>query len=543
MVGYAWRTYASGTPGSASREAFARLVAGRADAFAPIDRLRTPEDQGEALAQLSHLVSWEEREDLLPIVNRRGVEVAPRTFLSVAVSEHLKREDLEGALALCRRLLAEHPEDVWVRRTLAELLTDAGRAEEALGVLDRHEHTAPELAVPRAEALVELGRAREALLLLDRTREDLERTQRHAILGGDWQAAQRLLDRVQARADELRAELLGQESVVMAALHQRRMDPHAAVNHRLVGQTLMARSSRVAGRLELQAVQDDEGQEARRALARRPHIPDVLCRLGADRLRLGDLALARELFEAARARDGEYFPATLGLGAVIALRKGDGLRALEDLPQDLEPDLAEALAPILPDLPVLTALERRVVAASAGPLRAALPALASAGVVVRLLPLDVRPTDLPELGRLEHRRDAEDHRALSGIGGLATAGLAVSRVEDLLDTVSDNAWVFAHELAHVAFWALSEPWTSRVEALYTTALVAIHAVGQYQQRNIDEFFAVAYADFLAARYGRDSAPQPDAAGVVRGMGALFEELESAGLSPPAAPGRAGRGET
>ncbi len=181
----------------------------------------------------------------------------------------------------------------------------------------------------------------------------------------------------------------------------------------------------------------------------------------------------------------------------------------------------------MPDWPALSEEERQVVLTSAWPLRSALPVLADKGVRIRILPLDVRASDLEELGWTDGVR-SEDHHDLSTASGLATPHLAVARIEELLDTVSDSSWTFAHELAHLVFFHLPQPERERVEALYQRALETPHATEEYQGRNVDEFFAVSYERWLGVVHHRPRAQLADAAGIGDAIKAMFDEVAERG---------------
>jgi hypothetical protein len=197
-----------------------------------------------------------------------------------------------------------------------------------------------------------------------------------------------------------------------------------------------------------------------------------------------------------------------------------GLAIWRWLPAFPEP---EGLGAIVPDLAALTPLERRVVCASAAPLAGALPAVATVGAHIRLLPIGVRPTDVPELS-LASRGRTDDHRSYDAIGGLAAPRLAVARIDELLDVVTDHGLVFAHELAHLAFFHLAGELRAQVEALYQEATGLGWVAEAYALKNPDEFFAVSYTDWLRARFGLPLRREPDDAGIFDGLADVFKAL-------------------
>jgi len=291
------------------------------------------------------------------------------------------------------------------------------------------------------------------------------------------------------------------------------------VNYRLLAESLMVRALPLWDGSPLEQVGVAEAR-ADRMLAADPQSAHALCLKGSALLRLGRLDAARGRFEAAMARDGRCFPAYLGLGAVFDHERYGLREAAERLPTLPEP---KALGTIVPDLAALTPLESRVVCASVTPISGALPAVVAAGARIRILPVDARPTDVPELS-LANRGRTHDHRSYEAIGGLAAPRLAVTRIDELLDVVSDNGFVFAHELAHLAFFHLDGDLRAEVEALYGTATELGWVAEAYALENPDEFFAVSYTDWLRARFGLPLRREPDEAGIFDRLSAVFQAL-------------------
>ena len=161
--------------------------------------------------------------------------------------------------------------------------------------------------------------------------------------------------------------------------------------------------------------------------------------------------------------------------------------------------------------------------ASVAPIAGALPAVVAAGARIRILSIDARPTDVPELS-LPNRGRTDDHRSYEAIGGLAAPRLAVARIDELLDVVSDSGFVFAHELAHLAFFHLAGALRAEVEALYVEATELGWVAEAYALENTDEFFAVSYTDWLRARFGLPLRREPDEAGIFDRLSAVFEAL-------------------
>lgn len=377
------------------------------------------------------------------------------------------------------------------------------------------------MTLKRSEALLALDRKGEALELLEAVRDHYDLELRAGLVSReDWQHLRNLYDEASRLADSARAELHGQETLVIQPALAGKLDGRAGVNYRLLGESLMVGAPPLAGGSTHLEQVDMAAARADRVLADDPQSAHALCLQGSALLRLGKLDAARDRFEAAAALDGRCFAAFLGLGAVLDHERYGLLGAAGGLPSLPEP---EGLREIVPDLPALTPLERRVVCASAAPLAGALPAVAAAGARIRLLPIDLRPTDVPELSRLPRER-TDDHRSYDALGGLAASRLAVARIDELLDVVSDHGLVFAHELAHLAFFHVAGELRAEVEALHREATELGWVAEAYALENPDEFFAVSYTDWLRQRFDLPLRREPDDAGIFDGLAAVFEAL-------------------
>jgi hypothetical protein len=265
----------------------------------------------------------------------------------------------------------------------------------------------------------------------------------------------------------------------------------------------------------------DEGLAFGQSLIHEGQRSRGLCHVAVSRLRQARVDEARKLFEQARKEDDDNFAAYLGLAAAMDLAAGRAFSRLRDLP---ERPVSAALEAVVRDWPVLTAIERKVVALAAGPLTAALPGVLDAGGFVRLLPIDARLSDLPEMGSSGER--SEDHRCLEAITGAATAAVCASKIEELLIFTGDHDSVFAHELAHLVHFHLPEPHQRTIDDLYGRALDHEHVATDYQTTNSAEFFAVAYTDFIAHEYDLPSRRHLDDEGIVEATFAFIR-----GLSP------------
>jgi hypothetical protein len=175
---------------------------------------------------------------------------------------------------------------------------------------------------------------------------------------------------------------------------------------------------------------------------------------------------------------------------------------------------------------VLTPHEQRVVLAAARPLASLLPVIAEAGGRARILPIDARLTDLPEMQAHADER-YEDHRCLAAITGAANARICASKIEDLLYVMGERDSVFAHELAHLAHHHAPERVRRRIDELYERAAAEEHVITAYQTTNAAEFFAVAYTDYLAHLYDLPSQREADDVGIVDDTFELIRDLEPA----------------
>src|SRR6185369_11382322 len=103
---------------------------------------------------------------------------------------------------------------------------------------------------------------------------------------------------------------------------------------------------------------------------------------------------------------------------------------------------------VVSDWPALTSDERLIAHAALMPFAPQLRAVAAAGAIARVLPIDARLVDLPEFSDGTGER-LEDQRCLDAITGAATTKLCASKIEELPIFSGEQGWVFAHELAHL----------------------------------------------------------------------------------------------
>jgi tetratricopeptide (TPR) repeat protein len=481
-------------------------------------------DRVQALCELADHLRREDALDPARTALSQALDLDPdcRGAIERLAAVDSERGDLDAALAASARLLELVPGALEPVCTYAGFLLAAGRPAEALAAIEASRYAGePMVALKRGEALLAVGRKDEALELLDAVRDHYDRELRAGLVSReDWQHLRNLHGEASRLADSARSELLGRETLVIQPAMAGKLDGRAGVNYRLLGESLMVSAPPLADGANTLEQVDVAMVRADRALKVDPKSAHALCRKGSALLRLGKLDAARNRFEKAAALDGRCFAAFLGLGAVLDHERYGLRRAAEGLPDFAKP---QELDVIVPDLPALTPLERRVVCASAAPLAGALPTVATAGARIRLLPIDVRPTDLSELS-LADRGRTDDHRSYGAIGGLAAPRLAVARIDELLDVVSDHGLVFAHELAHLAYFHLAGEGRAQVEALYREATELGWVADAYALKNSDEFFAVSYTDWLRARFGLPLRREPDEAGIFDRLSTVYEAL-------------------
>jgi tetratricopeptide (TPR) repeat protein len=425
------------------------------------------------------------------------------------------------AIATYRRVLARFPGAVMQALELANLLADAGELEEAERVLSPFgAQSLVSVRVMLAKLRLALGRFEEVVAMTAPLAREMRRELQSLSFGGarkDLAEGYREIGRLH---DEAYAALHGCEKVIESAAKQGLLDARAGVNYRLLGQARMAEEPAWAADVTLRSIAETTSfGEALIAAGERSR---GLCHLGAAQLRQGRCERARAFFEEARALDDDNFAAYLGIGAVLDLERSRAFEHIADLPVDpgAPPD---ALVAVVPDWPALDERERRVVVAMAAPLVGLLPRVAAAGGVARLLPVDARLTDLPELQDGGEER-FEDHRCLDAITGAATGKVAASKIEDLLNIRGEGHSVFAHELAHLAHHHAPEDVCAEIEALYQRALAEEHVATSYQTTNVAEFFAVAYTDYLAQLYDFPVQRELDEEGIVAETFALIQRL-------------------
>lgn len=430
---------------------------------------------------------------------------------------------LGPAVERMRALYARYPRRIDVMAELSEQLIALDRAAEAEQILlPAEESVEPRLLRLLGKARFAQGRMQEALSPLERAMAIHEQLAR----SDPFSSGQPVHDEDYAELEALRTEAFatvhGQEAVVVDAARRRKLDTRAGVNFTLLAAHQMLGAPCRAPSLELLSL------EKTRALA------DVLLQAnpsggtghvqrGVVALREGRFGNAEKHFERALELSPDDFAPLLGKGAARTLDQQHVLKNLKHLP---EAGALEGLEQVFPDWPALTERERRIVHASVLPLRQFLPRLAEGGYRVRILPLDVRASDLPELAEWRDERAGDDHRTFEALHGVAVGNMAIAKIE-ALQSLEPGAqgWVLAHEFAHLVLFAGSEQLQARVHKLLRRATRTGYVGSEYQKQNDDEFFACAYTEYLARRYGLDAEQELDDRGVGTEILSFFEELD------------------
>jgi tetratricopeptide (TPR) repeat protein len=451
----------------------------------------------------------------------RGLAVAPDDVdlheLAVSIATEEGRTD--DAIAAQAKVVAARPKDPDAASLLGELLLGAERIDDAIALLAPRRGQDPATDHRLAEALHVRGDAAEAFAVLEGVCAHYD-AQLKQLSAADWHALKSRADEAARLRDDIYAELHGREATIELHAKAGKLDARAGVNYRLLGARLAASSERVCEVLELEDPDASE-RRARRLLDTDDGDAAGLALLGIAQLRRGQAAAARRSFERACEADGRHFPAFLGLGAAMDHEHHDLHRRAGRF---AAPPSSAHLARVVPDLAALTDAERRVVWASVQPLARLLPALAEGGVAIRVLPLDVRATDVGLFADAAGERADDDQRSYAAISGLATHGGAVAKIEELLDVVTDGGWTFAHELAHLAFFHMPDDLAAPILELYDEALEVGYAHTEYAQSNPDEFFACSYADWLRLHHDLPGAPIADDAGLRDALTAYFDDL-------------------
>jgi cytochrome c-type biogenesis protein CcmH/NrfG len=481
--------------------------------------------RADALVELAQACAKEQpavARELLERALARSPQHDDATWLLARLEAETGR--VRSSVERLRTLYARYPRRIDVMAELADQLIALDCAPEAEKILaPAEESTEPRLLCLLGKARFAQGRTEEALPPLERAMAIHEQMARSDPFSGGQPVRDEEYVELEALHTEVFAAVHGQEALVVEAARKRKLDTRAGVNFTLLAAHHMLGAPCRAPSLELLPL------EKLRALADERLRSDAsdgvgLVQRGLVALRECKYREALKSFEQAHERDPKDFAPLLGKGAALELEQQDILGNLKRLP---EPGPLEGLERVFPDWPALTERERRAVHGSVLPLRQFLPHLAQGGYRVRILPLDVRASDLPELAKWKDERTDDDHRTFEALHGVAVDNMAISKVEGVLSLAPGaHGWVLAHEFAHLVFFAAPEPLRARVHKLLRRAARTGYVGSEYQKQNEDEFFACAYTEYLARRYGLESEQELDDRGVGAEILSLFEELDA-----------------
>jgi tetratricopeptide (TPR) repeat protein len=457
----------------------------------------------EAWAQLGVALENQGQTDDARRALHRSRQLAPQRTDTLLFLADLERDagEYDAAIDHYRALLAVAPSAATQALDLARLLAPRNAHEEIVQVLmPFRTHVSIDLRLVLARALFEAARHEDVLAVLTPLIKDAERelggflaTNLRSELVGHLREATDL-------HDDSYAAVHGREQVVEAGVHHGKLNARAGVNYRLLGQARMVDQPPWTPDT---ALRDLEGTAAfGQALIAKGERSRGLCHLGLASLRRHESSKARTLFEQARDLDDDNFAAYLGIGAAIdhdTSRAVQWVGRLPDPPGSLPPDLAAVLV----DWPLLTGAEKTCVHAAVAPLAAQLPAVVAAGAIARVLPIDARLVDLPEFAEGAGVR-LDDERCLDAINGVSSARICAAKVEELLNFAGEHSWTFAHEFAHLVHFHLSDERCNELDGLFAEVSESEFVVTAYQSRNVAEFFAVAYEDYLRSLYALPS---------------------------------------
>ncbi len=423
----------------------------------------------------------------------------------------------EDCVELHTTVLAEQTHE-GLALQLADAHLELGDVERAHEVLELYRNSpSPALQVKRGVVLLELDRPAEALPLLRSAIDWYDSMSRNSYFTGgvdpsDYHEARGALEEAIARTE-------GAEAVTVELMQRRQLDPRSGRNFRLLADALKVAGPRIAPSLELTDTTAAHHQ-AERLMSSESSRPAGLCLRGLAQLRELKLSRAREDFEACVALQPDHFGARTGIGVAIEAEQAGWQARVLKLPELPAPAGIER---VVVDWPALNRFERRVVIASVAPLTPLLPALADSGRRIRLLPIDVRVTDLPEFADVAAERFEDDHRSFAALGGVAGDELALAGVDTLLD-VTPEGWTFAHELSHLCELVLNRAQLAALTRLYRSARKTPWVFGEYALRNRHEFFAVHYTDYLCTRYGIPLPRPEDDEGRLRQVLSFYDAL-------------------
>jgi Tfp pilus assembly protein PilF len=379
----------------------------------------------------------------------------------------LFERDPPSAEARLRRLLVSNPDDNRARATLARVLVDGDRNDEA------------ETEAARAVALDEYDvEALGALSFVKATRREPEAVRRLArrilLLDPLNVSARRLLSQyVDGRAG------LQQEVASEARRHGER------------GRALKREGHTALAVAEFEA-----------ALAIHPRYYRALIGLGDIWLRDGDYERAATAARLALAVDADGAAAHLelayanrGLQERARIEVGGEDYAAKFYRQPAPPTFALTRV-IFPNYKALTRGQQRVIDWAVAPLADYLPALARSRARHYLLAFDETVSDMGDFDDIAEEKtfDGRYYASLRGVGGRVT----VSGLEYVEMAAAGGFHTIAHEFAHqVHITALGKADAQTIRRLYGQAKSAGRALDYYAAANEYEYFAQGYEAFIS----------------------------------------------
>ncbi len=440
--------------------------------------------------------------------------------LGLKAEIHLLRGENQAAKHMLEQILEKAPNNFAVARGLAKIYAEEEDYRRVVEVLEPAKDFSDEWTLRAlADAYFASGKYEDAIDILEPIIHTLETRMRTAMSEEEFEALKEAYEDYEQMHSEAVAQVHGREEGVLIAAHGGRLDANAGINYRLLGDRLMLEAVSSSGPTELRTIKAME-QEGEHIYDhnRKDHRGLVLRASVA--LRTGRFDKAQDLFKKAIEQDGRDFASYRGLGVAMDAQTYGFKRYLAKLP---ELNLPESLPRVVPDYGALGKLERTVVDASVHPLRFALDRLAKRGVKIRILPIDVRATDL-EAFSINTGERFDDHRTFDASTGLATDSLAISKVEELLDVTSPASLTFAHEYAHLVYFHFEPELKKHIDRLMLAADSVGYVCDEYQMKNLDEFMAVSYEKYVRVRYDLRHDIVEDEEGVWRSIKEFFDAL-------------------
>lgn len=429
--------------------------------------------------------------------------------------------DSAKAIEVHRKLHTMSPKHAGVLKTLLAFLEEAQEWEEIVSLLPE-ETDDPDLLLWRAVGYCQLERYEEGLELLESLLRFYENRIKHAMSEDEFEEIRNTMQEIQLLHDDVYVNVHDQTSLILHYAKRGNLDVSSGNNYILMGQSLMPHAEHSPASVVLQTPQHMVDW-ADTVLVDEADDPLALTQKGLASMRWLAFDDALSFLQNACDSENPHFAAYLAYGSILSCQKHRWLDALYCLPETSStPMPTEQLTSVVTDLGVFTPEETRVVHASVFPLRGSLSILSQEEVTIRVLPVDVRATDLPEYEELL-QQFSEDRRAYEASTGLATPKVAMAKVEDLMNVSGEHGWTFAHEFAHLAYFHLPEPWREVIHSLFADALEAHYSFGSYQLSNDDEFFAGAYVDYLLWKYDIEE-PLMDEHGIRADIYAVFDAI-------------------